>query len=77
MASLRIAGNCHKSFCNNRGTCEIDKKNSKKGFSCHCSTGWLGDKCENNVNSSTAKFERYIAQANAPRAQKIILKPRK
>ncbi len=73
MTSLRIAGSCHKSFCNNRGICEVDKSNSPNGFQCHCSTGWTGIKCEMSVNSSSAKFERYIA--NEPRSQKLV-KPR-
>lgn len=61
-ASLRIAGNCDKSFCNNRGTCEINHQNKTNGFVCHCSTGWLGDKCETNDPSTLPKFQSRKSQ---------------
>ena len=65
---MRMAGNCHKSFCNNRGTCEIDRSKGADGFTCFCSTGWEGKKCESHANSKT-KFERYIA--HEPRIKKF------
>jgi hypothetical protein len=45
MASLRKAGDCAQSYCNNRGTCEINDE-EKSGYLCHCSTGWSGKNCE-------------------------------
>ena len=54
-ASAR-AGDCSANYCNDRGVC-LSKTGG--GYDCFCSTGWKGNKCEeedlNKIKKKAAK----------------------